>query len=156
MRGKQLMSGPEVIHYFTDLAMQLNGAILALFSLHATILVGAVGWAVTQRGQARGLETVFLPIVAIALMSFFAVNLYSLNELYIKLNAALSVLHNYWSEQHVNAEAAIIFEPVGLIGAQAKWIDYATSWQLIAAVLDFIVVVFVCIALSNLGRTSAR
>ena len=144
----------EAVKYFTEIAVQLNAAILGLFSLHATVLVGAVGWAITQRSHPKGLSVGVLPVVALALGAFFAVNLLSLDGLYTRLNAALAVLERYWNSKPGYDEVMVIFRPAAAMETHRSWLDYLSSWQLIAAFLDTVVIAFVCVLLSNAGRSS--
>lgn len=144
----------EAVQYFTELAIQANAAILGLFSLHATILVGATGWAVSQRSHAKGVPALFLPVVALTLAAFFAVNLMSLQNMYDKLNAVLEVLRAYWQKYPAYSTAMPIFEQTGALTAQSDWLKILRSWQLVAVVIDVLAVVFICFALSDFRRSA--
>lgn len=131
---------------FTDTALKLANFAPTLWGFHITVLVAAMGWAVSSRTWKKGLSPQICVVTGVALLCFGFANLWSVAEVYGRMNAALHIAKAEW-------DAA---------GFPQRTDDYNRlygDWGMYRAVyvaLDVAVALIVPLLLSKFGRASAQ
>lgn len=145
----------ETVTYFTDVALRLSSLISALFALHVSVALAALGWAISGRTRPRGPGLTAVLVVAAGLTLFFFVSVASLDKIYGMVNAALEIPKAYWASQNIPETSQDLFFPFGR-SASNSGSFLLSDWKFFVIPVDAIVVIGVCLLLSDLGRRKAE